>query len=112
VTCPSERLRRLYFAGLGVVFVMAFASLWVQFAGLFGEHGILPATQLLEQWPQRVAGTPWENAFAHGLPTLFWFDASDGVMRAWCGVGIACGGLLALGFAPLWLTALCGAVYL
>ena len=112
MTCPSERLRRLYFAGLGVVFVMAFASLWVQFAGLFGEHGILPAQQLLEQWPQHVAGTPWENAFARGLPTLFWFDASDGVMRAWCGVGIACGGLLALGFAPLWLTALCGAVYL
>ena len=110
--CPSERMRRLYFAGLGVVFVMAFASLWVQFAGLFGEHGILPAQQLLEQWPRHVAGTPYENAFAHGLPTLFWFDASDGAMRAWCGVGIACGGLLALGFAPLWLTAACGAVYL
>jgi hypothetical protein len=112
VNCPSERLRRLYFAGLGVVFVMAFASLWVQFAGLFGEHGIVPAQQLLEQWPKHVAGTPYENAFAHGIPTLFWFGASDGVMRAWCGVGIACGGLLALGFAPLWLTALCGAVYL
>ena len=109
---PSERLRRLYFAGLGVVFVMAFASLWVQFAGLFGEHGIVPAQEFLALWPERSVGTPYEHAFAHGVPTLFWFGASDGALRAWCGVGLACGGLLALGLAPLWTTAACGVVYL
>jgi hypothetical protein len=112
MTFPSERMRRLFFAGLGVVFVFAFASLWVQIAGLIGSHGILPAQEFLAQWREQAAGTADEHAFAHGLPTLFWLDASDGTLRAWCGVGIACGGLLALGFAPLWITGACGLVYL
>jgi hypothetical protein len=66
MTFPAERMRRLFFAGLGVVFVLAFASLGVQIAGLIGSHGILPAQELLTQVREQVVGTAYEHAFAHG----------------------------------------------
>jgi len=35
--------RRIFLRGLGLVYLIAFVSLWVQIDGLIGERGILPA---------------------------------------------------------------------
>ena len=45
----AERARRLFLSLLGLVFVAAFASLAGQIVGLVGEHGILPASEFLDE---------------------------------------------------------------
>ncbi len=109
---PAERLRRLFFAGLGLVFVCAFGSLLVQVDGLIGSRGILPVRECLRAQLASVEGGPFEHAFAHGLPTFSWLEPSDAMLRAQCGAGVALGALLVLGVAPLFLTPCCWLLYL
>ncbi|HEU4525803.1 MAG TPA: lipase maturation factor family protein [Gemmatimonadales bacterium] len=107
-TAPSYLLtRRLFLRLLGVVWLLAFLSLAGQIVGLVGERGIMPAGRFLE-WAGSIYGTAsWRQ-----LPTVFWFGAGDGALRAvaWCGVGLAV--LLVLGIAPLPVLALLWALYL
>jgi hypothetical protein len=112
VTLPAERFRRAFFAGLGVIFVCAFASLWCQVDGLIGSHGILPVHDWLQRWAHNVAGTGLQHTLGHGLPTLFWLDSNDAALDAACAIGVAAGVGLALGFAPLLLTPLGWFLYL
>ena len=72
---PSFALSRwLFLRLLGAVYLVAFASLAVQLAGLVGEHGLLPAAPFLE-WAHSIYG---REAYRL-LPTLFWFGAGDTV---------------------------------
>ena len=64
--------RRLFLRLLGLVYLVAFASLALQIRGLVGEHGILPAERFLD-WAHSIYGA---GAYRL-LPTLFWLDASD-----------------------------------
>ena len=41
-------VRRVFLSCLGLVFAIAFATLYVQLAGLIGSRGILPAADFLE----------------------------------------------------------------
>ena len=112
VKLPSERMRRLFFAGLGVVFVMAFLSLRVQIDGLIGARGILPAAELMRM--ARGEG-PRGPAIAVGLldlPTLFWLGSSDTTLHFACYAGIVGGALLVAGVAPLVTTPACWLLYL
>jgi hypothetical protein len=88
--------RRLFLRLLGVVFLLAFASLAGQVVGLVGERGIMPAGRFLD-W----AGSIWGAGAWRQLPTVFWLDASDAALRAvaWGGTGLAV--LLVLGISPL-----------
>ena len=96
--------RRLFLHALGVVFVIAFASLRVQQDGLFGSRGIWPAAETIEAL--RPLG------FAQA-PTLFYFTgASDVMLHLACNAGLLFSSLLALGLCPLPLLALCWALYL
>jgi hypothetical protein len=85
----------LFVRALGVVYLIAFASLGVQVAGLAGSGGILPAGVFLEAaraqlGPERY----WQ------IPTLFWWTgADDALLRAACWAGAAIGAAVALGFA-------------
>jgi hypothetical protein len=99
--------RRLFFVGLGVVYVAAFASLWSQAEGLLGGRGIAPAAELLERADQAfgLAARWW-------LPSVLWLDASDAALQVVCGGGVLCGLLLAAGVAPRALAALAYALYL
>jgi hypothetical protein len=99
--------RWLFFRLLGVVYLVAFASLAVQVTGLVGERGLLPAGPFLE-WARSIYGRE-----AYGLlPTLFWLGAGNASLQlaAWAGVALAV--LLVLGVAPLATLAMLWVLYL
>ena len=84
-------IRRLFLVGLGLVYAVAFVSLWVQIHGLVGPHGIVPAQTLLDVVDARLgAARLWR------LPTLAWITgASDGALDVLCGGGTIAATLLA-----------------
>lgn len=69
---------------LGFVYFVAFFSLWLQLEPLIGSHGLLPAAELLSVQHARMGAAAYWR-----LPTIFWFGASDGALRASCGIGMA-----------------------
>ena len=78
------RVRRVFFSGLFAVFAIAFASLWAQVHGLFGENGIVPAHLTMEQYSDidSLSRFYWK-------PTLAWFSASDGALHLFSALGFA-----------------------
>jgi predicted DCC family thiol-disulfide oxidoreductase YuxK len=99
---PSFYLVRwLFLRTLGIVYFFAFLSLYPQLSGLIGHNGILPADQLMsavaQQCDQQGIGL---NRF-HELPTLCWFNASDGFLHLLCAAGIVLAVLLMTGVAPV-----------
>ena len=92
---------------MGIVYLIAFASIAVQITGLVGIHGLLPAQQYLDS-AHSFYGF---NAYL-ALPTVFWFGAGDAALRvvAWTGAGLAA--LLIFGIAPGATLALLWALYL
>jgi len=99
--------RWLFLRLLGIVYLIAFASIAVQVAGLVGVHGILPAGQYLES-----AYAAYGSFAYRALPTVFWFGASDAALQgvAWIGAGLAV--LLILGIAPWAMLLLLWSLYL
>jgi hypothetical protein len=87
--------RRLFLSLLGVVYLIAFASLAVQVRGLIGSRGILPADEYLTAvHAQLGAKAYWQ------LPTLLWIDAGDAMLVGLCWAGIALSLALIAGIAP------------
>ena len=83
---------------LGVVYVVAFASLAVQIEGLIGARGILPASQYME------AAAGWTSSPLERLtlwPTLCWLGTGDRWLIGLCLSGIAMGAAVTAGWAPL-----------
>ena len=66
--------RWIFIRSLGIIYLIAFVSLWMQIQGLIGSDGILPAHQYLEATKSQVFG--WGRFWF--FPTLFWTDSSDG----------------------------------
>jgi hypothetical protein len=62
---------------LGVIYLIAFASIGVQVEGLAGSQGILPISERLIDFAANVG---YERFFK--LPTLFWLNASDTALNA------------------------------
>ncbi|MEO8431006.1 MAG: lipase maturation factor family protein [Acidobacteriota bacterium] len=85
----------LFLRLLGLVFLAAFVSVWFQVDGLVGSRGILPVRELLTFLSERLGA---ERFWL--VPTLSWFDASDGFLHAQCAAGAVLSILLALGFFP------------
>ncbi|MEX1245166.1 MAG: lipase maturation factor family protein [Thermoanaerobaculia bacterium] len=85
----------LFLRLLGLSYLAAFLSLWVQLDGLIGSQGVLPVSAYLD-WvrAQTGAGRYWQ------LPTLCWIASSDAALHALCGLGIAASLALLAGFAP------------
>eukprot|EP01112_Ceratiomyxa_fruticulosa_P021503 TRINITY_DN7589_c0_g1_i2.p1 TRINITY_DN7589_c0_g1~~TRINITY_DN7589_c0_g1_i2.p1 ORF type:complete len:580 (-),score=96.68 TRINITY_DN7589_c0_g1_i2:63-1802(-) len=67
---------------LGLTFVTAFISNWVQAKGLIGEKGILPMKETLKLFER--FGSKSKLSF----PTVFWFNSSDQYLQYTCGVGL------------------------
>src|SRR5262249_23706712 len=85
----------IFLRTLGVVYLIAFTSLWVQIDGLIGSQGILPIAPGMEA----VKHSPkpphiWE------LPTLCWISASDGFLHFLCAGGVVMSLLLIIGVLP------------
>ncbi len=90
----------LFLRLLGVVYVIAFVSLWTQIDGLVGEHGILPATNYLDAVDQHFARQDPPASPVWNLPTLAWISASDGFLHVLCATGTLLSLLLIAGLLP------------
>ncbi len=88
--------RRLFLRGLGVIYLIAFISLWVQIDGLVGANGILPVREFL---PEAKAQLGARAPFI--LPTLCWLNASNAFLHFLCGAGAIISALLIAGFVPI-----------
>lgn len=85
----------LFLRLLGLIYFIAFVSLWTQILGLVGSNGILPVTPYLEA--ARDSFGP-ERYWA--IPTLCWIDSSDGFLQLLCGGGAFLSLLLIVNVAP------------
>src|SRR6516164_1694276 len=89
--------RRWFLRALGLIFLIAFVSLWVQIAGLIGSNGITPVSQFLSAARQQL-----DDRALSILPTLCWFNSSDAFLHFLCGSGAVFSVLLICGIAPAW----------
>ncbi|HSV14530.1 MAG TPA: lipase maturation factor family protein, partial [Tepidisphaeraceae bacterium] len=89
--------RQVFLRSLGVIYVIAFGSLWVQINGLIGSGGILPIDHYLQLVNQRISGSDAIRL----LPTLCWFNSSDSFLQTLCGGGVAAGLAVIAGIAQL-----------
>src|SRR5258708_5766984 len=87
--------RRWFLRAVGLIFLIAFVSLWVQIDGLIGANGITPAGEFLPA----ARGQLGDRALAI-LPTLCWFNSSDAFLQFLCGGGVALSLLLIFGIVP------------
>jgi lipase maturation factor 1 len=91
---PTYALTRwLFLRLLGVVFLIAFVSYWVQIDGLIGSQGILPAAGLMKSVHELGAGAFWR------APTLCWLGASDAFLHGLVATGTVLSLLLLAGVA-------------
>ncbi len=85
----------LFLRTLGLVHLVAFASLWTQVEGLLGPQGVLPAGRFLQAARAQLGGVAyWE------VPTLCWLGGTDGFLHVLCGAGIGLALLLLANLAP------------
>src|SRR6266481_4205512 len=87
--------RRWFLCALGLIFLIAFVSLWVQIDGLIGSNGIIPVGEFLP-----AARAQLGDRASSILPTLCWFDASNAFLHFLCGGGVVLSLLLIFGIAP------------
>jgi predicted DCC family thiol-disulfide oxidoreductase YuxK len=87
--------RRCFLRALGLIYLIAFVSLWVQVDGLIGSDGMSPLNQFLPA----VRAQLGRDAYVL-LPTLCWFNSSNAFLHFLCGGGVVLSLLLILGIAP------------
>jgi predicted DCC family thiol-disulfide oxidoreductase YuxK len=87
--------QRWFLRALGLAYLIAFVSLWVQVDGLVGSNGVSPLNQFLPAVYERFGSSAYSL-----LPTLCWFTASNGFLNFLCGGGVVLSLLLILGIAP------------
>lgn len=110
---PTYQLVRwLFLRGLGVIYLIAFVSLWVQVLGLVGSQGILPAARWLDAARQYFDTQHVGVGRYYLLPTLSWLGASDWSLVAQCAAGSALALLLIVDVAPALCLALLWMLYL
>jgi lipase maturation factor 1 len=88
--------RRWFLRALGVIYLIAFVSLWVQIDGLIGSNGITPASEFLPAAGDQLGTHAWS-----ALPTLCWLSSSDAFLHFLCGAGVVFSLLLIFGIAPV-----------
>ena len=88
--------RRWFLRALGLTYLIAFVSLWVQVDGLVGANGVAPINQFLTAAREQLGF----RAFSI-LPTLCWFNSSDAFLHFLCGGGVVLSVLLIFGIAPV-----------
>ena len=101
------RSRWLFLRLLGVVYLIAFASLAVQITGLIGERGILPAGEFLSRVHEAYGSQAYRL-----LPTLVWLSPSDAFLSILCWSGMLASLFLIAGVTPAASAALLWLLYL
>ena len=87
--------RRWFLRAVGLIFLIAFVSLWVQIDGLIGSNGITPVREFLP-----AARAQLGDRALSILPTLCWFNSSDTFFHFLCGGGVVLSLVLIVGIAP------------
>lgn len=87
--------RRIFLSALGLIYCMAFLSLWAQIEGLVGSQGILPAEKWLEAVEKRLGDDGYWRA-----PTIFWLGIDDGLLKIMCLAGAALSLVVVAGYFP------------
>jgi predicted DCC family thiol-disulfide oxidoreductase YuxK len=87
--------RRWFLRALGLIYLIAFVSLWVQVDGLVGSNGMSPVSRFFPAVRQQFGPDAYFL-----LPTLCWFDLSNAFLHFLCGGGVVLSLLLILGIAP------------
>ena len=85
----------LFWKALGLIYLIAFSSFWVQGLGLIGERGILPVRNFISALRDTYG--------LHGIfkaPTLFWFGQGDWMVQVLGLAGIAASIIFLAGVAP------------
>jgi hypothetical protein len=103
---PYQVSRWVFLRLLGLIYLVAFVSLWVQLDGLIGSSGILPASRLMELARAQLDGR------IYLFPTLLWVGASDAFLHLLTGAGAVLSLLLVAGIAPVVVLAALWALYL
>ncbi|HYO08275.1 MAG TPA: lipase maturation factor family protein [Tepidisphaeraceae bacterium] len=106
---PRHRLTRSVFLRLlGLIYLLAFYSLFVQVEGLVGTSGILPANRFAGAAAHFYGPVArWWHA-----PTLVYLNPSDAMLRGLCVAGLAASCLLIVGALPLLMTIIAWTCYL
>ena len=93
---PTYFLARCWFLRtLGVTYLIAFVSLWVQVDGLVGGDGMSPVNQFLPAARAQIGPAAYTL-----LPTLCWFNATNVFLHYLCGIGVLFSLLLIFEIAP------------
>ncbi len=107
LTSDYRLISWLFFRGLAVIYISAFASMAVQIEGLIGSEGLLPLVNRLALIDQYYAG----HKFSY-VPTVFWFNASDFMLKLVCYIGIGAASLLLVNIFTRTALILCYVLYL
>jgi len=94
------RVRFIFLRGMALIYLIAFVSLWGQIEGLVGSRGIVPAHSLIETLKVTAANHHVGLDRYRLVPTLAWWNASDGALSWQCGAGVGLSLLLLFGIAP------------
>ena len=97
----------LFLRLLGLCYLTAFVSFWVQADGLVGSDGVLPFTRYLD-WVRGQTGS--ERFWL--LPTLSWHSPTDHFLHVLCGVGAVASVFLIIGWLPVASSVAAWALYL
>jgi len=98
---PSHFLARwTILRALGIIYLIAFVSLWTQIDGLVGSQGILPTDQFMDGAHRQVEQQNIGLDRYRLLPTFCWWSASDASLRVQCAAGTVLALLVILGIAP------------
>ena len=87
--------QRWFLRALGLIYLIAFVSLWVQVEGLVGSDGVSPVNQFLPAVYERFGRSAYSL-----LPTLCWFNSSNSFLHFLCSGGVVLSLLLIVGIAP------------
>src|SRR5262249_36411126 len=99
--------RALFLRSIGVIYLIAFWSLFVQIDGLIGSNGILPAANFTRAATQQLGAARWWSE-----PTLAYWSSSDEFLHGLCITGIVASVGLIVGAVPLLATIVLWVCYL
>lgn len=101
----------LFVRFIGVIYAIAFLSLWIQYKGLFGSDGIYPLSEYLQAIEIHLEANTDKLPFL-AAPSIFWFSSSDFFIHCIFAISLLSSILIILGILPLWASIICWMSYL
>ncbi len=93
-------VRRTFLSCLGIIYLIAFLSLWVQVTGLLGNDGIVPVNDKMTELKQEAKEAHIGFSRYFRVPTLCWLNSSDAFLKFQCAAGTILAIVLIFGIVP------------